>query len=41
MTYADIRQGGPFFDDLSVGQTFDWAPAMTLSPGWPRPIRRS
>lgn len=33
MTYADIRQGGPFFDDLSVGQTFDWAPAMTLSPG--------
>ncbi|KZS68921.1 acyl dehydratase [Mycobacterium kansasii] len=33
MTYADTRQGGPFFDDLSVGQTFDWAPAMTLSSG--------
>ncbi|BCI91939.1 hypothetical protein NIIDMKKI_71450 [Mycobacterium kansasii] len=33
MTYADTRQGGPYFDDLSVGQTFDWAPAMTLSPG--------
>lgn len=33
MTYADARQGGPYFDDLSVGQTFDWAPAMTLSPG--------
>jgi len=25
--------GGPFFDDLSVGQVFDWAPAMTLSSG--------
>lgn len=25
--------GGPYFDDLEVGQVFDWAPAMTLSPG--------
>ncbi|WP_131809939.1 MaoC family dehydratase, partial [Mycolicibacterium mucogenicum] len=25
--------GGPFFDDLSVGQVFDWAPAMTLTDG--------
>ena len=25
--------GGPYFDDLVVGQVFDWAPAMTLSPG--------
>ncbi|ETW23906.1 acyl dehydratase, partial [Mycobacterium gastri 'Wayne'] len=33
MTYADTRQGGPFFDDLSIGQTFDWASAMTLSSG--------
>ncbi|KZS61677.1 MAG: MaoC family dehydratase [Mycobacterium pseudokansasii] len=33
MTYADTRPGGPYFDDLSVGQTFDWAPAMTLSSG--------
>jgi acyl dehydratase len=33
VTYAEIREGGPFFDDLSVGQVFDWAPAMTLSWG--------
>lgn len=33
MTYARVREGGPYFDDLSVGQVFDWAPAMTLSPG--------
>ncbi|KZS84494.1 MaoC family dehydratase [Mycobacterium persicum] len=33
MTYADTRPGGPYFDDLSLGQTFDWAPAMTLSSG--------
>jgi acyl dehydratase len=25
--------GGPFFDDLRVGQVFDWAPAMTLTSG--------
>ena len=25
--------GGPYFDDLTVGQVFDWAPAMTLSSG--------
>ena len=31
--YARIREGGPYFDDLSVGQVFDWAPAATLSSG--------
>jgi acyl dehydratase len=31
--HSDLREGGPYFDDLSVGQVFDWAPAMTLSPG--------
>ncbi len=31
--YAGIREGGPYFDDLSVGQVFDWAPSMTLSSG--------
>jgi acyl dehydratase len=25
--------GGPYFDDLRVGQVFDWAPAMTLTTG--------
>ncbi len=25
--------GGPYFDDLTVGQVFDRAPSMTLSPG--------
>ena len=25
--------GGPHFDDLVVGQVFDWAPSMTLTPG--------
>lgn len=25
--------GGPVFDDLVVGQVFDWAPSMTLTPG--------
>ncbi len=25
--------GGPFFDDLTPGQVFDWAPSMTLTPG--------
>lgn len=33
MTYAELREGGPYFDDLSVGQVFDWAPSVTLSPG--------
>jgi acyl dehydratase len=27
------REGGPYFDDLSVGQVFDWAPTVTLSAG--------
>lgn len=31
--YAGQREGGPYFDDLSLGQVFDWAPAMTLSAG--------
>jgi acyl dehydratase len=25
--------GGPYFDDLKVGQVFDWAPSMTLTAG--------
>lgn len=25
--------GGPYFDDLVLGQVFDWAPPMTLSAG--------
>ena len=25
--------GGPYFDDLMVGQVFDWAPSMTITPG--------
>ena len=25
--------GGPYFDDLVIGQVFDWAPSMTLTPG--------
>lgn len=31
--YAGIREGGPYFDDLSPGQVFDWAPVATLSAG--------
>src|ERR1700757_3336294 len=31
--YAGQREGGPYFDDLSVGDVFDWAPATTLSSG--------
>lgn len=27
------ESGGPYFDDLAVGQVFDWAPAMTLTSG--------
>ncbi|OBH88562.1 acyl dehydratase [Mycobacterium sp. E2989] len=33
VTYARVREGGPYFDDLSLGQVFDWAPAATLSSG--------
>ncbi|MUL63353.1 acyl dehydratase [Mycobacterium sp. CBMA 234] len=25
--------GGPFFEDLAIGQVYDWAPAMTLTDG--------
>jgi acyl dehydratase len=25
--------GGPYFDDLAIGQVFDWAPSMTLTAG--------
>ncbi|SPM39139.1 P40 protein [Mycobacterium numidiamassiliense] len=31
--YAAVREGGYYFDDLSTGQVFDWAPTMTLSAG--------
>ncbi len=31
--YTAVRSGGPYFDDLAVGQVFDWAPSVTLSPG--------
>lgn len=31
--YAGQREGGPYFDDLSIGQVFDWAPAATLTTG--------
>jgi acyl dehydratase len=31
--YAGIREGGSYFDDLAVGQVFDWAPVATLSSG--------
>ena len=31
--YAGQREGGPYFDDLSTGQVFDWAPPMTLTAG--------
>jgi len=27
------QPGGPYFDDLEVGQVFDWAPSMTLTAG--------
>lgn len=30
---SGIGAAGPFFDDLVVGQVFDWAPAMTLTSG--------
>lgn len=28
-----MKQGGPYFDDLAVGQVFDTAPSMTLTAG--------
>ncbi|CAN5745449.1 MaoC family dehydratase [soil metagenome] len=33
--YGHLRanQAGPYFDDLTVGQVFDWAPSMTLTSG--------
>ena len=31
--YSGQREGGPYFDDLTVGQVFDWAPSATLSFG--------
>ncbi|BAX90569.1 MaoC family dehydratase [Mycobacterium shigaense] len=31
--YAGVRDGGAYFDELTVGQVFDWAPTMTLSAG--------
>jgi acyl dehydratase len=30
---VDVMAGGPFFEDLSVGDTFDPAPALTLTDG--------
>ena len=33
MTLYGQRAGGPFFDDLRVGQVFDSAPSMTLTAG--------
>ena len=33
MTLDGYLDGGPHFDDLAVGQVFDWAPSMTLTPG--------
>lgn len=30
---SGIELSGPFFDDLVVGQVFDWAPSMTLTSG--------
>ena len=33
MTLYGHIPGGPYFDDLQVGQVFDWAPSMTLTAG--------
>ncbi|MGV0836773.1 MaoC family dehydratase [Mycolicibacterium thermoresistibile] len=33
VTLYGQRPGGPYFDDLDVGQVFDWAPSMTLTAG--------
>ena len=40
VTEARVRVGGPYFEDFEVGQVFDDAPALTLTPGTPRSIRR-
>lgn len=39
--YGGIRVGGPYFDDLSKGQVFDWAPGSHCRWGWRPPISRS
>jgi acyl dehydratase len=31
--YSSQRAGGPYFDDLYLGQVFDWAPSATLTAG--------
>jgi acyl dehydratase len=31
--HIDAEPGGPYFDDLNLGQVFDSAPSMTLTPG--------
>jgi acyl dehydratase len=31
--HIDAEPGGPYFDDLSVGQVFDSAPSMTITAG--------
>ena len=31
--YSSQRAGGPYFDDLYIGQVFDWAPSATLTAG--------
>lgn len=33
MSVNTIRASGPYFDDLTRGQLFDWAPSMTLTDG--------
>lgn len=33
VTLSGHIEGGPHFDDLHVGQVFDWAPSMTLTAG--------
>ncbi len=33
MTLYGQTEGGPHFDELTVGQVFDWAPSMTLTSG--------
>jgi acyl dehydratase len=33
VAFADVRAGGPYFEDLSVGQVADAAPALTLTDG--------
>ena len=33
VTLYGRQPGGPCFDDLEVGQVFDWAPSMTLTAG--------